>query len=169
MAGGLRTNRMNRVASKCTCSRFPLQRSGSCPCRRAAAHRCDGAPMAANCSTSRLMASSWRFPSSSAPRVKASISVIADAALCDADREHRPGWYRSCLCCHRRRTAFSDEHVYRADRSDDVDSQPASSRIRCSIRSMTASGVDVPAVMPTVPAAANHSRRRSNSVSTWWT
>ena len=38
--------------------------------------------------------------------------------------------------------------------------------IRASTRSMTSSGVDVPAVMPTVPAATNHSGSRSASV---WT
>src|SRR5204863_232925 len=45
----------------------------------------------------------------------------------------------------------------------------ANERIRDSTRSTTSSGVDVPAVRPTVPASWNQSAHRSASAWTWWT
>src|SRR5204862_4423887 len=45
----------------------------------------------------------------------------------------------------------------------------ANERIRDSTRSTTSSGVDVPAVRPTVPASRNQSAHRSASAWTWWT
>jgi len=45
----------------------------------------------------------------------------------------------------------------------------ASARMRASTRSTTSSGVDVPAVSPTVPAPWNQSADRSASDCTWWT
>ncbi len=45
----------------------------------------------------------------------------------------------------------------------------STSRMRASTRSMTSSGVEVPAVSPTTVPASNHSGRMSASVSTWCT
>ena len=53
--------------------------------------------------------------------------------------------------------------------AEKIDRPQPNVRIRPSTRSMTASGVDVPAVMPTVCASRNHAGLRSASVWTWWT
>ena len=70
-------------------------------------------------------------------------------------RDEQPACAGSCRMLHSPQRSALNELWLRS---------AASARICWSTRSITSSGVDVPAVMPTVPTAKNHSGRTSDSV-----
>ena len=111
-------------------------------------------------------------------------SATDSAGRAGRDRPAREGSRRTAASTQAIATAKATTSIHRA-RSDDAAmhrtclrdaaadtrrSSPARTcRMRSSTRSITSSGVDVPAVIPTVCASRNHSGARSASVWTWWT